>query len=48
MFFLEDLFDSVVVERDDLSVDVEDEDKGQENSFVHWFKIKIYKRINTR
>ncbi len=39
---IEDLFDSVFVEGIDLSVDVEDEDKGKENSFVNWFNIKIY------
>jgi hypothetical protein len=35
LFILEDFLDSVVVEGDDFGVDVEDKDKGQENSFVH-------------
>jgi hypothetical protein len=48
LFILEDLFDGVVVEGDDLCVDIEDNDKGQDNIFVHWFNIKIYKIIDTR
>lgn len=48
LFILEYFFYGVVVEGDDFSVDVEDEDKCQDNGFIHWLKSKIYNRINTR
>lgn len=41
LFILEDFLDGVVVERDDLGVDEEDEYDGQDNSLVHRFQIKI-------
>lgn len=48
LFILEDFLDGVVVEGDDLSVNEEDEDDGQDNCLVHGFQIKIYINEYTR
>ncbi len=35
LFLLEDFLNGIVVEGDDFGIDVKDNDKGQENCFVH-------------